>query len=319
MIKKLIIKNVKIKNNIFLAPMAGYTDVAFRYMCKKYGAGLTFTEMVSAKAICQQNKKTLELLHTTKLEKPVAVQLFGSEPDAFVGAIKSGAIEKFDIIDINMGCPAPKIYGNGDGSSLMGDINKAREIILAVTKATNKPVSVKFRSGIDEEHINAVEFAKMCEKSGASMITVHPRTRAQGYSGYANYDIIKEVVKAVSIPVIASGDVKSVKEADYLINECGASGVMIGRAGLGRPEIFAEILTGKEQNLSLKDKAKQIKKHIKVLQEYYGDNYIIMTMRKHILAYVKEFKNVSKLKIKICEAKTTDDMINSVIEHSKGL
>lgn len=316
MIKPIKIKNVKLKNNVFLAPMAGYTDVAFRYMCKKYGAGLTFTEMVSAKAICQGNKKTLELLHTTDIENPVAVQLFGSDPDAFVKAIETGHLDKFDIIDINMGCPAPKIYGNGDGSHLMSDINLARNIISRVVKATNKPVSVKFRSGIDDEHINAVEFAKMCEEAGASFITVHPRTKVQGYSGTANMDIIKQITSVVTIPVIASGDISSVEQANKIIEEYGASGVMVGRASLGRPEIFYELTKQKKKILTLKDKVKQIKEHIKILKKYYMPNYINMTMKKHILAYIKDYKNATSLKLKVCEAKNLEEMINVIESHS---
>lgn len=303
------IKNVKIKNNLFLAPMAGYTDVGFRHLCKKYGAGLTTTEMVSAKAISMGSKKTLELLYKTKEEKPSCVQLFGSEPEAFKKAIESGVLDNFDIIDINMGCPAPKIYGNGDGCSLMSNIPLAREIIETCVKATTKPITVKFRSGIDEKHINAAKFAKMCEEAGASLITIHPRTKVQGYSGNACYDIVKDVVNSVSIPVVASGDVSGVKEYDYLINECGASGVMIGRKALGRPEIFEEILKRKQKTLSMKQKLKQVLKHIEVLKKYHNENYINMTMRKHILNYLKEFKNASLLKVEVCKAETLDDMV----------
>lgn len=303
------IKNIKLKNNLFLAPMAGYTDVGFRALCKSYGAGLTTTEMVSAKALSMGSKKTEELLYTTSLEKPSCVQLFGSEPEAFKKAIESGKIDKFDIIDINMGCPAPKIYGNGDGSFLMGNINLAREIIKTCVNSTSKPISVKFRSGVDENSINAAQFAKMCEEAGASFITVHPRTKTQGYSGKADYDIIKEVTKVVSIPVIASGDVVSKHEYDYLINECGASGVMVGRASLGKPEIFKEILKGCKLNLSLKEKIKQIEKHIKILKEFHGEKFVNMTMRKHILNYLKEFKNASKIKVDICKAETLEEML----------
>ena len=317
MIKSLKFKNVKIKNNIFLAPMAGYTDVAFRAMCKGYGAGLCFTEMVSAKAICMKNKKTLELLNKTKKEKPCAVQLFGSDPKAFEEAVKSGVLDDFDIIDINMGCPAPKIYGNGDGSKLMANLPLAEEIIRAVVRSTNKPVSVKFRSGINETSINVKEFAIMCEKAGATFITVHPRTREQGYSGSANWDIIKEVVKSVKIPVIASGDVKTLEDVKFLTEVCGAAGVMIGRASLGKPEIFKEIITGKKLNLSLKDKYKQIVRHIEILKEYYSENFINMTMKKHILNYVKEFKNASSLKIKVGLSRTTEEMLDAVLNMAK--
>ena len=304
------IKNIKLKNNLFLAPMAGYTDAGFRYLCKKYGAGLTTTEMVSAKALSMGSKKTIELLSKTSKEKPSCVQLFGSEPEAFKKAIESGVLDSFDIIDINMGCPAPKIYGNGDGSSLMSNLPLAKEIIETCVKATSKPITVKFRSGIDDEHINAAQFAKMCEDAGASLITIHPRTKVQGYSGIANYEIVKDVVNAVSIPVVASGDVGGIKEYDYLINECGASGVMIGRKALGKPEIFEEILKRKTKKLSMKDKLKQVLKHIEILKQFHNDNYINMTMRKHILNYLKEFKNASLLKVEVCKAETLEQMVD---------
>ena len=310
MIKKLKIKNLELENNVFLAPMAGYTDAGFRALAKKYGAGLTFTEMVSAKALSMGSVKTEELLVSLKEEKPIAVQLFGNEPEAFRKAICSGLLDKFDIIDINMGCPAPKIVSNHEGSYLLTQMELAREIIRTCVEATKKPISVKFRSGFYEDTIVAKEFAKMCEEAGASMITLHPRTKPQGYSGHSNWELIKEVTKEVSIPVIASGDVHEREDARYLIEECGASGVMIGRGSLGKPEIFAEIIKGEDQKLTLKDKLVQINEHIAVLRKFHSEKFIYMTMKKHILSYLKDFRGASELREKICLCASLDEMLN---------
>lgn len=310
MIKPLVIKNVKIENNVFLAPMAGYTDVGFRALCKRYGAGLTCTEMISAKALSMGSKKTEELLASLPEESPIAVQLFGNEKEAFRLAIKSGKLDKFNIIDINMGCPAPKIVGNREGSFLMTDIAMAEEIIRTCVASTDKPISVKFRSGWDALHINAVEFAQMCERAGASMITVHPRTKTQGYSGHSDWELIREVVKAVSIPVIASGDVYSRADADYLTNECGASGVMVGRATLGKPEIFEEIIKDIKTDFSMEQKQQQILEHIKILREFYPEKFVYATMKKHILNYLKNFNNATKLKQQVCLAESLDEMLD---------
>lgn len=312
MIKSLKFKNVKIKNNVFLAPMAGYTDVAFRAIVKKYGAGLTFTEMVSAKALCMGSKKTEELLYSYKEETPIAVQLFGHKAEDFVGAIKSGLLDKFDIIDINMGCPAPKIVGNKEGSYLMTEIENARDIVFSCVNATNKPVSVKFRSGYDEDHINVVEFAKMCEDSGATFITVHPRTKTQGYAGKSDWSLIEKVCQAVKIPVIASGDVFTVEDVNYLTDKMGASGVMIGRASLGKPEIFQEILLNQKLNLTLKDKLTQIEEHIELLKKFYNEKFVYMNMKKHILSYLKDFSGASELREKICLCDSLSDMLNLI-------
>lgn len=314
MIKSLKFKNVKIKNNVFLAPMAGYTDVGFRAMCKRFGAGLTFTEMVSAKALCMGSKKTEELLFSSLEETPIAVQLFGHNKEDFVGAIQSGLLDKFDIIDINMGCPAPKIVGNKEGSFLMTEIDNAREIIKACVKSTNKPVSVKFRSGFDEEHINCVEFAKMCEEAGATFITVHPRTKTQGYAGKADWSLIGEVCKVVNIPVIVSGDVSLREDVDFLTETMGASGVMVGRSSLGKPEIFEEIIKGKNISFSLSDKLFQIETHISLLKNYFNEKYIYMNMKKHILSYLKDFSGASVIREKICLCDSLDEMLKIIKE-----
>ncbi len=319
MITKLKIKNVTTKNNIFLAPMAGYTDVGFRHMCKKYGAGLTTTEMVSVKALTYGSEKTMELLYTSSLEDVKCVQLFGHTPEDFVSVIKSGVVDKFDIIDINMGCPAPKIYSNGDGSALLSNLPLASEIIKACVNSTNKPITVKFRSGIDEDHLVGVEFARMCEKSGASLITIHPRTRVQGYSGHSDWELVKQITKAVKIPVVVSGDIKTIEDVNYLTNECGASGVMIGRNALGKPEIFAELLNNTKMSMTLSEKLDQIKEHIHELEKYYDEKYIYLNMKKHILAYLAGFNNATKLKEEIVRAESlaeTIDLIEKAIKNS---
>ena len=316
MIRTIEIKNVKIKNNVFLAPMAGYTDVGFRTLCSKLGAGLTYTEMVSAKALSMGSKKTEELLVSLPQERPIAVQLFGNEPKAFEIAIKSGLLDKFDIIDINMGCPAPKIVGNKEGSYLMTQMELAEDIIRTCVNSTDKPVTVKFRSGFDVLNINAVEFAKMCERAGASMITIHPRTKTQGYSGHSDWSMVRKVVDAVNIPVIASGDVFTRADVDYLTDECGASGVMIGRATLGNPEIFTEILNDEKLNLTMKDKLVQVEEHIEVLKKFFADKFIYMTMKKHILSYLKNFSGATKIKQQVCLADSLEKMLDIIRENA---
>lgn len=243
------IGNVKINSNVFLAPMASVTDRPFRTLCKMLGAGLTYTEMVSVKGLYYKSKKTEELLATSSLEHPCAVQLFGHEPEIFKSVIESGVLDKFDIIDINMGCPAPKIVKNGDGSALMKDLNLASQIIKACKAATNKPITVKFRKGFKKNDDKLIEFAKMCEQSGASAITIHPRTREDMFSGTINLEDIKKVKAAVNIAVIGNGDVRSVEEFNKMKTVCDA--VMIGREAVKSPEIFLEIL--KQTNSSLED------------------------------------------------------------------
>ncbi|MBQ7579086.1 MAG: tRNA-dihydrouridine synthase family protein, partial [Clostridia bacterium] len=202
--KKVTIGNVTLKNNVLLAPMAGLTDMAFRFVCKKSGAGLTETEMVSCKALFYDNEKTKELLKFSSIEKPKAVQIFGHEPEIFESVLSSGVLKDFDIIDINMGCPAPKIFNNGDGCALMKNAKLACEIIKTAKKCTKQPIMVKFRAGVDEKSVNAIEFAKMCEKAGADAITIHARTREQFYSGHADWNLIKMVKESVKIPVFAN-------------------------------------------------------------------------------------------------------------------
>ena len=286
------IKDIEFKNNLILAPMAGVTDVAFRSICIDFGADAGVTEMISAKALAYDNKKTLDLLITAPNETIKIAQIFGSDPEIMAQMCASPALAKFDIIDINMGCPAPKIVSNGEGSFLMTNISLAEKIIKACVHATHKPITVKFRSGFDNNNINAIEFAKMCERAGASAITIHGRTRSQMYSGKVDLDIIKEVKKSVSIPVIASGDVVDKKTYDYTMQYTNCDAVMIGRGALGNPYVFGEI-TGKNTNVKKYD---IISKHIKTLQEYYPISFISGHIRKHLLWYLKGEQNATDMK-----------------------
>ena len=285
----IFIKNVELKSNAILAPMAGYTDLAFRKMCSDYGAGLTTTEMISAKALHYKNKKTEDMLFSFDEKSPKAVQIFGHEPDIMAEAVRNPLLDKFDIIDINMGCPAPKIYSNGDGSALMQNIELAEEIIKACVEATDKPITVKFRLGHNEDEINVIEFAKMCERAGAAAITVHGRTKVQGYAGRVDYEKIAEVKKAVNIPVFANGDCKSKADFENILNITGCDGVMIGRAAVGHPEIFAEVLQGECPEV---DKLGQIKFHYETLIEHYSEIFAVKYMRSHLAGYLSgKYKN----------------------------
>lgn len=308
----IFIKNVELKSNLILAPMAGYTDLAFRKMCLDSGAGLTCTEMVSAKALHYKNKKTEDLLFSLDDEKPIAVQIFGHEPDVMAEAVQNPLLQKFDVIDINMGCPAPKIVSNGDGSALMKDIDLAREIVSACVKATEKPITVKFRIGYTDSSINAVEFAKMCEEAGASAITVHGRTTSQGYSGKVNYDIIREVKNAVKIPVFANGDCRTFEDFENIMKITGCDGVAVGRGAVGKPEIFYEILNKKEMEV---DKLEQIRFHYETLMKYYAENYVVKFMRSHLAGYLSgKYKNSESL-VKLLKMDKYQEIIEFLSEN----
>ena len=307
------IGNININNNLILAPMAGVTDFAFRSLACFYGADYAVTEMVSAKALKYKSKKTYDLLVTTSGEKIKAVQIFGSEPDVMAKAVSSKHLDAFDIIDINMGCPAPKIVKNGEGSALMMDLNKAFEIISSCVKATTKPITVKFRAGINGLN-NAVEFAQMCERAGASAITIHGRTREQYYSGKCDLDVIKAVKNAVKIPVIANGDVADKNSFLHMLNYTGCDAVMVGRASLGKPEIFAEIL-GDNRPVN---KLEQIKNHINMLMQYYPEIFVVKHMRKHILWYLKGERNCSQVKAEVVKKTTISDVIKVLEDFYKN-
>lgn len=304
------IGNFETSNNLFLAPMAGYTDFAFREQCKKFGAGLTTTEMISAKGLIYDSEKTKLLLKTSSLEFPTVVQIFGHEPQVMFDAIKHPALEKFDIIDINMGCPAPKIIKNGEGSFLMTNPSLAAEIVKACVSASDRPVTVKMRLGYEED--NSVLFAKEIEQAGASAITVHGRLKSQGYSGIADYEAIAKVKKAVNIPVVANGDVTDLVSYQKILDTTGADAVMIGRAAVGNPHIFAELL---ELDIPF-DKFNCIKQQFEMLLDCFDEHYVVTNMRKQIVHYLKGvgLTNEQKLKI-LCENSAANvlDMLSKIL------
>ena len=302
------IKNVELCSGVILAPMAGYTDLAFRHMCLEAGAGLVCTEMVSSKALYYKNKKTEDLLVSFESDRPTAVQIFGHEPEIMAEAVRNPLLDKFDIIDINMGCPARKIVSNGDGSALLKDIELSRRIIEACVQATHKPVTVKFRIGYNEGEDIAVQFAKMCEEAGASAITVHGRTTSQGYAGSVNYDSIKRVKRVLKIPVFANGDCRSKEDYEKILKLTGADGVAIGRASIGTPEIFSEIL-GKDFGMK---KIEQIRYHYETLIEAFGERFAVKYMRSHLAGYLsKKFKN-SELLVKLLKMEKYSEILTNL-------
>lgn len=310
------IRDLEIKNNVILAPMAGICNSAYRTIIKDMGCGLIYAEMVSDKAITYGSKKTIDMLYMTDYERPIAQQIFGSDKDSFVLSAKYIYENmKPDIIDINMGCPVPKVAVRAQaGSALLKSPDKVKEIVEAVVKAVPVPVTVKIRSGWDDNSINAVEIAKIVEKAGASAITVHPRTRAQGYSGNANWDIIKQVKEAVSIPVIGNGDIKSCYDAKRMLDETGCDAVMIGRGVLGNPWLIKECVDYiekglKPEEISVEAKIDMIKHHIGLLRKTKCDKLALLEIRSHATWYLKGIKNSSSLRSKICHAQTIDELL----------
>lgn len=311
MIQTLKIGDVSLKNNLILAPMAGVTDLPFRLLCKEQGAGLLCMEMVSAKAIYFNNKNTEELLTIDDREPPVSLQLFGSDPDIISEMAKKIENRPFSILDINMGCPVPKVAGNGEGSALMKNPKLVEEIVSKTAKAIKKPVTVKIRKGFDDEHINAVEIARIAESAGAAAVAVHGRTREQYYSGKADWDIIRQVKEAVKIPVIGNGDVTSPEAARQLMETTGCDGVMIGRGAQGNPWIFRQILhwmeTGEEEpKPDLEEVKSMILRHARMLVEYKGAYTGIREMRKHVAWYTAGYPNSAKLRARVNEIESLE-------------
>lgn len=307
------IKNVETKNNLFLAPMAGVSDVGFRNLALDFGAGLVTTEMVSARAMRFGSANTFLLLETLPHEHPVAVQLFGHDPVDFEYALGSGKLDKFDIIDLNFGCPAPKITKNGEGSALMKDLPLAAKIIETCVKNTNKPVTVKFRKSYDEGGMECVELGRIAEECGASAITIHGRTRPQMYSGCVDLDTIAAVKSAVKIPVIGNGDVVD-KESLQSMLETGVDGVAIGRGAQGRPWIFNELQNKKREI----DKFDVICRHVEILKKFYSENHINVYMRKHFLWYLKDEKNAKQEKLKLVTSGSLDEAMGILKQYFEG-
>ena len=299
--KQLKIGNVVLENPYILAPMAGVTDLPFRLLCKEQGAGLLCMEMVSAKAIQYNNKNTKALLEIHPEEQPVSLQLFGSDPDVISEIAKQIEELPFAILDINMGCPVPKIVRNGEGSALMKNPKLVYEIVSKTAKAIQKPVTVKIRKGFDEDSINAVEIAKIIEDAGGAAVAVHGRTREQYYSGKADWDIIRQVKEAVSIPVIGNGDVVSGESAIAMMEQTGCDGVMIGRGAQGNPWIFSELLEYEKtgvmpQRPSMEELKEMMLRHARLQIEYKGEFLGIREMRKHVSWYTTGLPNSARLR-----------------------
>ena len=300
----LTIGNVKLNSNIVFAPIAGFSEVGFRHLCAKFGAGLTYTELVSAKGLVFGNKGTEELIATTPIQTPCAVQLFGSDPEFMYKASKDDRLKKFDIIDINMGCPVRKVFGNGDGSALMANPSLITEIVQAVSEGAKRPVTVKMRSGIEIGKPLAVECAIAAQKGGASAVTVHPRYREQYYSGDCDYSIIRDVKNAVDIPVIANGNITDAQSLENVREITGADGFMIGRGALGRPYIFAE-LRGEKPEIDVKS---LIYEHISVLREFMADFTVANVMKLQLCYYARGGKNAKAVRVEIGKAKSLEDI-----------
>lgn len=307
------IGNVLLENNLILAPMAGVTDLPFRLLCKEQGAGLICTEMVSAKAIYFKNKNTESLMEIDERERPVSLQLFGSEPDLMAEIAKQIEPRNFDILDINMGCPVPKVVNNGEGSALMKNPKLVHEIVSKVSKAIQKPVTVKIRKGFTEDSVNAVEIAKILEDAGAAAVAVHGRTREQYYSGQADWEIIRKVKEAVSIPVIGNGDVDSPQKAEALVKETGCDGIMIGRAVQGNPWLFSRILHYQQTGELLpgpemEEIKEMILRHAKMQLEYKGNYTGMREMRKHVAWYTTGMPHSASVRRMVNEVESYEQL-----------
>ena len=318
-LKKLKIGNIELNNNLILAPMAGVTDLPFRLITEKFNPGLVCTEMVSSKALFYGDSKTKQLLKTDGEKRPISMQIFGSDIESMAFAAKyvSGLA---DIVDINMGCPAPKVVKNGDGSRLLLDLNKAEEIIKAVVANSKVPVTLKFRKGWDNEHIVACELAKIAEKNGISAITIHGRTRDEFYSGKADWDIIKKVKESVNIPVIGNGDIIDEESAKQMIEYTGVDGIMIGRGSMGNPWIFKQIeyylKTGEKlARPTNQEKYEILKEHIELDIREKGEGVALNEMRKHIGWYTKNMKDASSFRNEVNHITNKEDLMKKIKEY----
>ena len=320
------IKDIEIKNKIVLAPMAGICNSAFRKIIKEMGCGLMYAEMVSDKALIYDSKKTINMLYMEETERPIAQQIFGSDVTSFVEAAKKVYEEMHpDIIDINMGCPVPKVAVKSQaGSALLKDPIKIKEIVTAVVAAVPIPITVKIRSGWDSNSINAVEVAKICEKAGASAITVHPRTRAQGYSGEPNLDIIKQVKEAVTIPVIGNGNIVDISSAKHMLEYTGCDAIMIGRGCLGNPWLIKELVNYFENNIEInkptpEEKIKMCFHHLDYLLKIKSEKVAVLEMRSHIAWYLKGLPNSVEIKNACFKAETKEEIKKILNNYLKEL
>ena len=311
---KLRIGNTVLENNVILAPMAGVTDLPFRVLCREQGAGCVVTEMVSAKAVLYNNKNTRELLQIDPAERPAAVQLFGSEPDIMAEIAARLEEGPYDYIDVNMGCPVPKIVNNGEGSALMKNPERAKEVLTAMVKAVKKPVTVKFRKGFNDLSVNAVEFAKMAESCGVAAVAVHGRTREQYYSGKADWDIIRQVKEAVRIPVIGKGDIFTPEDAGRMLKETGCDGIMVARGAKGNPWLFGrinhyldtgEVLPGP----SMAEIKAMILRHGRMLVQFKGEGVAMREMRGHMAWYTKGMPHSATLRNEINQVETLEGFV----------
>ena len=311
---KLRIGNTVLENNVILAPMAGVTDLPFRVLCREQGAGCVVTEMVSAKAVLYNNKNTRELLQIDPAERPAAVQLFGSEPDIMAEIAARLEEGPYDYIDVNMGCPVPKIVNNGEGSALMKNPERAKEVLTAMVKAVKKPVTVKFRKGFNDLSVNAVEFAKMAESCGVAAVAVHGRTREQYYSGKADWDIIRQGKEAVRIPVIGNGDIFTPEDAGRMLKETGCDGIMVARGAKGNPWLFGrinhyldtgEVLPGP----SMAEIKAMILRHGRMLVQFKGEGVAMREMRGHMAWYTKGMPHSDTLRNEINQVETLEGFV----------
>ncbi len=321
---KMRIGNIVLKNNLILAPIAGVTDLPFRILARRGGCGLAFTEMVSAKGLYYKDEKTKKLLDTCAEDNPLGVQIFGSEPEIMRYAARELSAMGFDIIDINMGCPTPKIVKNGDGSALLLNLDLAEKVISSVVEASKVPVTVKMRIGWDENNINGVEIAHIAQKAGASAITVHARTRCQFYRGKADWNYIREIKEELDIPVIGNGDIFTPEDAKRMIEETGCDGIMIARGALGNPHIFNEIDSYLKNvtilpPLSSKEKLELAVKHFHMEVEYRGEHKGIREMRKHFAWYLKGMRNSNMVKEALYRADSAEEVLSIIKEFADFL